>query len=54
MPRARKRRLISLMALESATVGAVIRTISHTYNSHDPLPIMTGFTGGTCGITLEP
>ena len=26
--------------------ACLIRTISHTYNSHDPLPIMTGFTGG--------
>jgi Protein of unknown function (DUF1501) len=26
--------------------ACLIRTISHTYNSHDPLAIMTGFTGG--------
>ena len=26
--------------------ACLIRTVSHTYNSHDPLAIMTGFTGG--------
>jgi hypothetical protein len=26
--------------------ACLIRTMSHTYNSHDPLAIMTGFTGG--------
>ncbi len=26
--------------------ACLIRTISHTYNSHDPLAIMTGFTSG--------
>jgi len=26
--------------------ACLIRTISHTFNSHDPLPIMTGYTAG--------
>src|SRR2546423_1857669 len=25
--------------------ASLIRTVSHSYNSHDPLPIMTGYTG---------
>ncbi|WP_010586528.1 DUF1501 domain-containing protein [Schlesneria paludicola] len=27
----------------------LIRTVSHGYNAHNPLPIMTGFTGGNFG-----
>lgn len=33
----------------------LIRTVSHDYNAHNPLPIMTGFTGGNFGqIKAEP
>jgi hypothetical protein len=28
---------------------ALIRTVTHTYNSHNPLAMMTGFTGGDFG-----
>ena len=34
--------------------ACLIRTISHTYNSHDPLPIMTGFTGGNAQLQAQP
>lgn len=34
--------------------ASVIRTISHTYNSHDPLAIMTGFTGGNAQLPAQP
>ena len=34
--------------------AALIRTITHTYNSHDPLAIMTGFTGGNAQIPAQP
>jgi hypothetical protein len=26
--------------------ATLVRTFSHTYNSHDPLPILTGYTDG--------
>lgn len=34
--------------------ACLIRTISHGYNSHDPLPIMTGFTGGNPQLQAQP
>jgi len=34
--------------------ACLIRTISHTYNSHDPLPIMTGFTGANPQLQAQP
>ena len=34
--------------------ACLIRTISHTYNSHDPLPIMTGFTGANSQLQAQP
>ncbi|MDA1052468.1 MAG: DUF1501 domain-containing protein [Planctomycetota bacterium] len=34
--------------------ACLIRTISHTYNSHDPLAIMTGFTGGNAQLPAQP
>ena len=34
--------------------ACLIRTISHSYNSHDPLPIMTGFTGGNAALQNQP
>ena len=34
--------------------ASLIRTISHNYNSHDPLPIMTGFTGGNAKLQAQP
>jgi hypothetical protein len=34
--------------------ACLIRTISHAYNSHDPLPIMTGFTGGNAQLQAQP
>ena len=34
--------------------ACLIRTISHTYNSHDPLAIMTGFTGGNPQLPAQP
>jgi len=34
--------------------ACLIRTISHTYNSHDPLPIMTGFTEGNAQLPAQP
>lgn len=34
--------------------ATLIRTISHNYNSHDPLPIMTGFTGGNAMLQAQP
>src|SRR4029077_14293412 len=33
--------------------ACLIRTISHTYNSHDPLAIMTGFTGGNAQLQAQ-
>ena len=27
----------------------LIRSVTHAYNAHNPLPIMTGFTGGIAG-----
>jgi hypothetical protein len=33
--------------------ACLIRTISHTYNSHDPLAIMTGFTGGNAQLPAQ-
>ena len=33
----------------------LIRTVSHGYNAHNPLPIMTGYTGGNFGqLRAEP
>lgn len=33
----------------------LVRTVSHGYNAHNPLPIMTGFAGGNFGqIKAEP
>lgn len=32
---------------------SLIRTVTHGYNGHNPLPIMTGFTGGNMG-SLSP
>ena len=29
--------------------ACLIRSVTHAYNAHDPLPIMTGFTGGRPG-----
>ncbi len=34
--------------------ATLIRTISHTYNSHDPLPIMTGQTEGNPQLPAQP
>lgn len=34
--------------------ACLIRTISHAYNSHDPLPIMTGFTGANPALQAQP
>lgn len=34
--------------------ACLIRTISHTYNSHDPLAIMTGFTGANPQLQAQP
>ena len=34
--------------------STLIRTITHSYNSHDPLAIMTGFTGGNAQIPAQP
>ena len=34
--------------------ACLIRTISHTYNSHDPLAIMTGFTEGNNRAPAQP
>jgi hypothetical protein len=34
--------------------ACLIRTVSHTYNSHDPLAIMTGFTGGNPQQQAQP
>jgi hypothetical protein len=34
--------------------ACVIRTYSHTYNSHDPLPIMTGYTGANPQLPAQP
>jgi hypothetical protein len=34
--------------------ACLIRTISHNYNSHDPLPIMTGFTGANPALQAQP
>ncbi|MEX1228886.1 MAG: DUF1501 domain-containing protein [Planctomycetaceae bacterium] len=34
--------------------ACVIRTVSHMYNSHDPLAIMTGFTGGNPQLPAQP
>lgn len=34
--------------------ACLIRSISHSYNSHDPLPIMTGFTGGNPQLQAQP
>ncbi|MSQ97045.1 MAG: DUF1501 domain-containing protein [Gemmataceae bacterium] len=34
--------------------ACLIRTITHTYNSHDPLPIMTGFTGANPQLQAQP
>lgn len=33
--------------------ACLIRTVSHQYNSHDPLPIMTGFTGGNAQLQAQ-
>jgi hypothetical protein len=33
--------------------ACLIRTITHNYNSHDPLPIMTGFTGGNAQLQAQ-
>jgi hypothetical protein len=34
--------------------ACLIRTISHNYNSHDPLPIMTGYTGANPQLQAQP
>jgi Protein of unknown function (DUF1501) len=35
--------------------ACVVRTVSHTYNAHNPLPVLTGFTGGNFAqIRAEP
>ena len=34
--------------------ACLIRTITHNYNSHDPLPIMTGYTGGNAALQAQP
>jgi hypothetical protein len=34
--------------------ACLIRTVSHTYNSHDPLPIMTGYTGANPQLQAQP
>ena len=34
--------------------ATLIRTITHRYNSHDPLPIMTGYTGGNAQLPAQP
>ena len=34
--------------------ATLIRTISHTYNSHDPLAIMTGFTDANPQLQAQP
>lgn len=34
--------------------ACLLRTISHAYNSHDPLPIMTGFTGANPQLQAQP
>ena len=34
--------------------ATLIRTITHSYNSHDPLAIMTGFTGGNSRLPAQP
>lgn len=34
--------------------ATLIRTITHDYNSHDPLPIMTGFTDGDPRLPAQP
>ena len=34
--------------------ATLIRTITHTYNSHDPLAIMTGFTSGNAQLPAQP
>jgi hypothetical protein len=34
--------------------ACLIRTITHAYNSHDPLPIMTGFTGANPQLQAQP
>ena len=34
--------------------ATLIRTITHSYNSHDPLPIMTGFTDGNARLPAQP
>ena len=34
--------------------ATLIRTVSHTYNSHDPLPIMTGCTEGNPQLPAQP
>jgi Protein of unknown function (DUF1501) len=34
--------------------ACLIRTVSHTYNSHDPLAIMTGYTGANPQLQAQP
>ena len=34
--------------------ATLIRTITHNFNSHDPLAIMTGFTGGNAKLPAQP
>ena len=34
--------------------GTLIRTFSHMFNSHDPLPFMTGFTDGNPAAQAMP
>ncbi|MDA0835645.1 MAG: DUF1501 domain-containing protein [Planctomycetota bacterium] len=34
--------------------ASLIRTVSHTYDSHDPLVIMTGFTEGNAQLPTQP
>ena len=35
--------------------ASLIRTVSHNYNAHNPLPIMTGYTGGKFNqLRVEP
>ncbi|MBM4077874.1 MAG: DUF1501 domain-containing protein, partial [Planctomycetes bacterium] len=32
--------------------ATLIRTVTHNYNSHNPLPVMTGFAGGNPGALV--
>src|SRR5262245_34635626 len=34
--------------------ACLVRTVTHHYNSHDPLAIMTGWTGGNAALQARP